>query len=137
MTYSQAVDKVHKKKKLHKIFLQLKVFVPLFQKGAGIPKGQRPFWPPVATGGISVSEKKAQEGSRNSPGDCFCAGNPSEGFPEGVLPFVQFDFLKTFFYKLTVRRVFSRHDVQFLFVKQEIALALAAARRLLKRPGQY
>ena len=68
----------------------LKRFYPAFPQKAGRFQGQRPWSQPAGceiprenagrrSRGISDSERR--KGSKNSPVDCFCRGNPRRGFP--------------------------------------------------------
>ena len=49
-----------------------------FLKACGFQR--RRLWSPTAVGEI-LTTPKAQEGSQNSPVDCFGVGNPRRGFP--------------------------------------------------------
>ncbi len=69
---------MHKRKNNHRE--PTKVFVHLFQKVVG-RRGKAPL--ALRRGRNTYLFNKDQEGSPNSPVDCWGVGNPIKGFPDG------------------------------------------------------
>ena len=93
----QTVDKVHRKKKLHKTILQLKVFARLFQKAAGIPKGRRPFGRTPQRVEHLFLRKKLRRGAETVRGTVSARGTLARGSPKKFCYLCNLTFQKPFF----------------------------------------